>query len=132
MPLKTERVAKVPLEAYFTKTNRKKLINAYGAASPLVSAVYLPEDKEIVLSSTNDRILAINSSLIPLKATKTTQGVQVLKCKKGCTLKYMKLLSEAGFANPKVYLSKKIPGAGGFLKNDDVRIETYNLADEEE
>ena len=126
------KVAKVPLEAYFTKTNRKKLINAYGAASPLVSAVYLPEDKEIVLSSTNDRILAINSSLIPLKATKTTQGVQVLKCKKGCTLKYMKLLSEAGFANPKVYLSKKIPGAGGFLKNDDVRIETYNLADEEE
>ena len=124
------KVSKVPFEAYATKTNRKKLINAYGAASPLVSALHITEETDIVLSSTNDRIIAVNSSLIPIKATKSSQGIQVLKCKKGCTLKYMKLLSNSGFANPKAYLTKKIPGSGGFLKDSDVPVEKFSLVEE--
>ena len=35
------KVAKVDMGAYATKTNRKKLIKAYGAKSPLVSAMYI-------------------------------------------------------------------------------------------
>ena len=124
------KISKVPFEAYATKTNRKKLINAYGAASPLVSALHIAEESDVVVSSTNDRVMAINSSLIPIKSTKSSQGVQVLKCKKGCTLKYMKLLSNSGFANPKAYLTKKIPGSGGFLKDADVGIEKFSLVDE--
>jgi DNA gyrase subunit A len=124
------KISKVPFEAYATKTNRKKLINAYGAASPLVSALHIAEETDIVISSTNDRVMAINSSLIPIKSTKSSQGVQVIKCKKGCTLKYMKLLSNSGFANPKAYLTKKIPGSGGFLKDADVGIEKFSLVDE--
>ena len=45
------KVAKVDVSAYETKTNRKKLINAYSDKSPLVAAIYLKEDKDIVLES---------------------------------------------------------------------------------
>lgn len=40
------KLAKVPLEAYQTKTNRKKLTGAYSDKSPLAGMVFFTEDKE--------------------------------------------------------------------------------------
>ena len=114
------KVSKIPLAAYETKTNRKKLVNAYGGASPLVNAIYVEEDTEIIISSTSDRIIAINTSLVEPKPTKSTQGIQVLKLTKGNKVKYMKLLENCGFASPKVYITKKIPTTGSLIKSDDV------------
>ena len=113
------KVSKIPLNAYETKNNRKKLINAYGNAAPLVDVLYIKEDSEIALCSTNDRILVANSSLIPLKTTKSSQGVQVLKLKKDYKLKYMRMAESCGFADYKVYRTKNIPIAGSFVKDAD-------------
>lgn len=113
------KISRVPLSAYATKNNRKKLINAYGSASPIVDALFVYADTEIAVSSTNDRIIVCSSDLIPLKTTKSSQGVQVIKLKKGCTLKYMKKAEESGFADPKAYRTKNIPLAGSFLKDAD-------------
>ena len=38
------KAAKVTLSSYATKTNRKKLINAYSDKSPLVAAYYITDD----------------------------------------------------------------------------------------
>lgn len=76
------KISRIPLSAYATKTNRKKLINAYAAASPLADVLFIHGETEIAVSSTNDRILVCSSEQIPLKTTKSSQGVQVLKVKK--------------------------------------------------
>ena len=115
------KISNVPLSAYETKTNRKKLINAYGAASPLVDAIHISsQETEIAVSSSNDRIIVFPASMVPVKSTKSTQGVSVLKLKKGCVLKYIKKASDAEFANNKVYRIKAIPAAGAFIKSTDV------------
>lgn len=113
------KVSRIPLSAYETKTNRKKLINAYGAAAPLVNVLFIQSAVEIAISSSNDRIIICSSDLIPLKTTKSTQGVQVLKLKKDYTLKYMRLADKCAFSDPKAYRTKNIPIAGSFVKDAD-------------
>ena len=72
------KVARVPLEAYATKTNRKKLINAYSEVSPIVDIIHLSVSADVTISSSNDRLITVNAQVIPLKTTKSTQGVQAL------------------------------------------------------
>jgi len=113
------KISRIPLSAYATKTNRRKLINAYAAAAPLADVLFIYAETEIAVSSTNDRILVCSSEQIPLKTTKSSQGVQVLKLKKDYKLKYMKKPEACGFADYKVYRTKTIPVAGSFLKDAD-------------
>ncbi len=75
------KFAAVPLSAYETKTNRKKLVNAYSDKSPLVFIAHALDDIDIMCYRDNDKKMLFNSSLIPVKTTKNTQGVQVLKLK---------------------------------------------------
>ncbi|WP_283609399.1 DNA gyrase/topoisomerase IV subunit A [Faecalispora anaeroviscerum] len=72
------KAAKVELSAYATKTNRRKLVGAYSDKSPLVAVMYLKEDRDILLTGTNGRLLLIHSGAIPDKTTRTTQGVFVM------------------------------------------------------
>ncbi len=121
------KIARIPLQSYATKTNRKKLVSAYSDISPLVDVLYINGETELAVSSTNDRILVVATDQIPTKTTKSSQGVQVLKCKKGCKLKYMKKAAEAGFADPAVYRTKTIPVAGSFMKNADKPVQQLTL-----
>ncbi len=121
------KISRIPLSAYATKTNRKKLIHAYADAAALVSMLLIHGETEIAVSSTNGRILVCSSAQIPLKTTKSSQGVQVLKLKKDCKLKYMKRSDECGFADIKVYRTKTIPAAGSFLKDADKPGEQLSL-----
>lgn len=72
------KAAKVELSAYATKTNRRKLVGAYSDKSPLVAMIYLKEDRDILLTGTNGRLLLAGTGAIPDKATRTTQGVFVM------------------------------------------------------
>ncbi len=103
------KIAKFPFNQYETKTNRKKLINAYAGASPVAACLFLPEDTDIIIGANGDRVAALNSSLIPLKTTKTAQGVQVLKPKRGQVLKFMRTLENCGFKTDGVPVSRKLP-----------------------
>ncbi len=76
------KLAKVDMSAYATKTNRKKLINAYSNKSPLAGAIYIKEDTDIVLSSSGGRKLLINTAGILPKTTKDTLGIAAMKLKK--------------------------------------------------
>ncbi|HBP37743.1 MAG TPA: topoisomerase IV [Clostridiales bacterium] len=110
------KLAKVALSAYETKTNRKKLVNAYSIASPLVAMYHLSADEDFAVQSSIRKALVFNSQMIPEKSTRTTQGVQVLLSKKGSRLASFKRLADSGIADSHYYRSKNLPAVGSYLK----------------
>ena len=113
------KVSRVPLSAYATKSNRKKLTNAYGAASPLVSALFLPQSGDIVLFADSGKILTLNSSVVPLKTTRSTQGVQTMRLKKGSILSRMVKSGDSALSDLDAYRAKALPAGGHYPKGDD-------------
>ena len=114
------KATKVPLSAYETKQNRKKLINAYSDKSKLVEIISSEENVDVAFITTVNRALVVNTSQISEKTTKNSAGIQVQTLKKNQTVKTVKLSSEAQFANPAKYKTKNIPAAGSFLKEEDI------------
>ena len=114
------KMAKVELSNYATKTNRKKLINAYSDKSPLCAIRFMPEDQTLVAISDNNKALCFNTEKIPLKTTKNTQGVQVLTLKKR-NAKLIRVVppEETSLGDIKYYSTKNIPAAGCFIKKED-------------
>ena len=113
------KVAKVDLKAYETKTNRKKLINAYSDKSPLAGIGYCKEDKEFVLTSSAGRMLLLHSGAISLKSTKNTQGVAVMKLKKGHRLMSIEPYKDGRFSKPSRYRTRSLPAAGALPSSED-------------
>ena len=115
------KMAKVPLCAYSTKTNRKKLIAAYSDKVSVAKILYLDEEKEIVAFADNNKILSLNTEKIPVKATKSTNGVQVMKLtKKGAKMCNVMYAKDCKIENLKHYSTKNIPAVGSFLRKDDI------------
>ena len=113
------KAAKVPLSAYETKTNRKKLTGAYSDKSPLIKAVALDADEQMVVYSTDGRAAIFSTAQLLPKATRNTQGVAVMTLKKKATLRDAVLLSQSGIVNESRYRTKTIPSAGAVLKEED-------------
>ena len=113
------KVAKVTMSGYATKTNRKKLIKAYSDKSPIVSAMYIEEDTEVVLSSTAGRHLLVNTGAISPKAAKDTAGVNVMTLKKYHKVQEVRLYKEGEFTKPHRYRTKTLPAAGATLSAED-------------
>ena len=115
------KLAKVDLSAYETKTNRKKLINAFSDKSPLAAAVYLEEDADIVITSQTGRNLLINTAVILPKTTKSTQGIQAMTLKKKSDkVISLHLYKEGEFEKEWRFRPKNLPAAGALLSAADV------------
>jgi DNA gyrase subunit A len=111
--------AKIELESYATKTNRKKLANAYSDASRLIHIMHLNEDIELVAISNINKVLIFNTDNINPKSSRNSQGVQVLLSKKGSTLECIKKITEVNFEDLEYYRTKNIPAKGRYLKTED-------------
>ena len=112
------KAAKVPLNAYETKQNRRKLSNAYSGKSPLVAAFFVGTNEEVMLRSTNGRAIIFNTALLLPKTTRDTQGVQVMTLKaKGAIVEKAFILSAEQADKLSKYRSKTIPVAGSFAKD---------------
>ena len=114
------KVAKVPLSAYETKTNRKKLINAFSDKQKLVDILYFTENTDIVLISNVNRALVVNTAQIGEKTTKNSIGVRVQTLKKNQIVKSVITLEQAQLENSSKFRTKNIPAAGSFLKENDI------------
>lgn len=119
------KVAKVEMSAYATKTNRRKLVNAYSDKSPLAAVMYLEEDCEILLTSSSGRMLLFDSGLLAPKASKNTQGVAVMNLKKGQRLIKAAVFQQGDLNNPARY-RKKIPALGA-LPNGEENAEQISM-----
>ena len=113
------KCAKVELSAYQTTSNRRRLTGAYSDKSPLKTAMFLAEDAEIAVYSSEPRCLVVNTALMGVKSTRTTQGVGLLTLKRNKTLDYACTLEESGITNLTRYRGRSIPATGALLKEDD-------------
>ncbi|MCI8920489.1 MAG: topoisomerase IV [Acutalibacter sp.] len=120
------KAAKVELSAYQTKTNRRKLLNAYSDKSPLVCALYLEEDREVLMTASSGRMLLFHTGLIASKTTKNTQGVQAMNLKKGQRVLSCAPFAEGDLQNPGRY-RKKLPALGTLPDGEDTGGEQLSM-----
>lgn len=114
------KAAKVTMESYATKQNRRKLINAYSDKSPVVYAEYLQEETELALITTAQRMLLVNTAQISSKTTKNTAGVSVLTLKRNQHIESVRHAGEMEFANPHRYRVRTLPAVGALLREEDM------------
>ena len=115
------KFTKVALSGYATKTNRKRLQNAYSTASPLVCIRWLAEgeDIDIVAISNLGKALVFSTAMVPVKTARGAQGVQALKEKRGSHMREALPLEASGIKDPGYYRTRNIPAIGRYLRGED-------------
>ena len=122
------KAVKIPLKAYETKTNRKKLTGGYSTDSPAVGIFYLPEhsgrgtETEYILISSSMRCIILNSSQITSKVTRSSSGAVVFTLKKGQKIKSAEIFKDDGSEAMKIYSKYrkvKLPSAGTTFNNSE-------------
>lgn len=123
------KVARFELSAYETKTNRKKLINAYSDKSPLVAVMTIGEEINVAAFSSDGRALVFNTSLLQVKTSRVTQGVACMSIKKKHKLVSAAPLEETAISNLSRYRVRSLPAAGALLKDEDRGEKQLSLID---
>lgn len=114
------KAAKVPLTAYATKTNRKKLINAYSSRAELVRMVYLEQgEADFLLMRNTDKATLVHTELIPASATKNATGVQIFTLKKHSSVTAVYTKAEFQTEDIEYYRTHKVPTTGHFIQERD-------------
>ncbi len=111
--------AKVPLSAYETKTNRRRLTGAFSDKSPLVSAIALDTDTQVAAYTTDGRAAIFSTAQLLPKTTRNTIGVSIVSLKKKALLSRAVLLEESSIVNASRYRTRNLPTAGALLKEED-------------
>jgi DNA gyrase subunit A len=125
------KAARFPISAYETKQNRKKLINAFFDGSRAIGFLLLDEDEDpdLIVTNSFDKAAVFKASLIPLKTTRTTQGVQLLVSKKGSVLKTLARLAEVEVQDPEYYRIRKVPAIGYYIKENSLEAKQVSFDD---
>ncbi len=118
------KAAKVTLNSYATKTNRKKLIKGYSDKAPLGAMMQLTEDSDVVIETTAGRYLLLNTAAISAKSTKDTQGVACITLKKGNQIARVRPYTPGEFVKPGRYKSKSLPTMGALLSTEDAALKS--------
>ena len=113
------KVAKVPLLAYETKTNRRRLTGAYSDKSPVKTIMAMQTDAQVALYSTDGRAAVVSTAPLLPKTTRNTIGVSVMSLKKKAAFDKAVLFEESGIVNASRYRCRTIPTAGALIKEED-------------
>jgi len=121
------KIARIELSTFATKSNRRRLTGAFSDKAPLVGVLVLREEADLICTSTDDRALIFNSSLLAVKSSRTSIGVGVMSLKAKKQMKSFGLLSEATVSNVSRYRVRSLPAAGAILKQEDKGEEQLTL-----
>ena len=123
------KAARVPLSAYQTASNRRKLTGAYSDRSPLIDIIKLDAgtESDIAVYSSDNRCFIFNSILLEPKATRTTQGVMILTSKAKRELIRACLLEQSEIVNASRYRVRTVPSSGIVLKPEDAEEKQFQL-----
>lgn len=110
------KAAKIPLNAYETKTNRKKLSKAYTNKARLVKMFVISENIDILVVTDNCRALVFNTAMILPKTTRDTIGVQVINLKAKASVEKVCEITEEMKDDYSKYFVKSIPAVGNTAK----------------
>ena len=124
------KAARIDMAAYETKTNRRKLVNAYSDKSPVAAVMVIREETDVVCYSSDERALVFNTSQLQVKTSRSTQGVAVMNLKARHRLVKALPLAESSITNLSRYRVKNLPGAGAILKAEDKAQQQLSLMDD--
>ena len=124
------KAARIELGAYETKTNRRKLINAYSDKSPAVAVLPIEEETDLAVFASDDRVVVFNTAQILPKSTRSTQGVGVMALKKGRKVVRVLPLKDSAIQNVSRYRVRSLPAAGALLRSEDREEQQLSLMDE--
>lgn len=113
------KIAKISLESYSTKVNRRKLVNAYSDKEKLIFISHMLEDTDLIAIRDNDKASLFNTSLIMPKSTKNSIGIQVVTLKKNSSITSIHYLSDLELEDCQYYRASKIPSTGHFIRERD-------------
>lgn len=108
---KNGKAAKVPLDSYQTKTNRKKLAKAYSGKQELFKIFFIKEESYILVG-TDKKALVFNTALLTPKTTRDTLGVQIMTLKSGASVENARVISADELSEYKKYVCANIPAVG--------------------
>lgn len=127
------RCVKISVDNYYTKTNRRKLRNAFYDGSPLIGILYQAEEnsgKDIIMQNDQDRMILVGSDRIRLKATRNSQGNRIMTSRDDHLVDFM------GFADQfpdkydlDYYRVRTLPAAGRFIKEEDMAAKQMSLTE---
>ena len=112
------KIARVNLSSYETVNNRRKLVKAYSVKSPLVYIEHITEEKEILITSSADRKLIVNTAMVSVKTTKDTQGVQAMTLKKGAVVVATETYEQGSIPTEHRLRTKNLPAVGSVVKEN--------------
>jgi len=113
------KVARVGIGAYSTKSNRRKLTGAYSDRSPLRAILSFTQERDAVVYSTEGRALLFNTAQLAEKATRDSQGIQVMTLKPKYRVETASFLEDTPIRNHARYRIRSLPAAGALLKPED-------------
>ena len=87
----------------------------------------MQEDCDVLFTASSGRMLLVHTGAVPLKTTRSTQGVAVMKLKKGQRLFSVKPYVEGTFQKPQRYRSKSLPALGALPSAEDKGEEQLSL-----
>ena len=114
------KCAKIPLESYYTKQNRKKLLKAYSSKEELAAMLDVPEETEIAIRTSAGRLLLVGTAQIAAKATRDSAGVAVISLKKNQHIISAEPAEGLELTNPHRYRVRTLPAAGALLREEDL------------
>ena len=123
------KAVKFSIETYQTKTNRKKLKNAFFDGSPCVAILPSDKNKEYLIRSDNYRALIIKDKQLSVKSTRTSYGSAIFTLKKD-----QKVVSAEYYDKDTKPLEKEsryrktaLPSTGGIFEEDDIEFMQQTL-----
>ncbi len=117
----------IPTSSYETKSNRKKLINAYSSASPVcaifsdIKGTYI----DVMMINSADKAIIVNSEHFPEKNTRTAGGSAFMSLKKGQTV--VKCIKNPDDKVFKGYRKIKFPATGVALSKKDLELDQLKI-----
>ena len=124
------KAARIDMAAYETKTNRRKLVNAYSDKSPVKAVMVIGEEMDVACYSSDDRVLVFNTAQLQVKTSRSTQGVAVMTLKAKRSLVKALPVKDSAITNLARYRVKNLPGAGALLKSEDRVEQQLSLMDD--
>ena len=80
------KAVRIPLEAYQTKTNRKKLTNALASGCKAVAVFKVESGMEFFVQTSDGRALLLNAEQIVEKSTRSSSGSTIFSLKKNAVV----------------------------------------------
>ena len=114
---------KIPLSAYETKGNRRKLTGAYSSNCPPAGIVICDqkEEKDIIIVTDGGKAISLSTALIPEKATRTSQGVTIFQIKSDNKAIFVSDKLEKYASAGKSYKKIKLPATGVPMADGDIK-----------